>query len=62
MFKLLDKKRKESQFYTKSFRLSGLMLAGLYPAILGKSPWPKLGKKTDLTSKFGKKMIYSEPL
>ena len=26
--------------------------AGLFPAILGKRPWPKLGKKmTDLTAK-----------
>ena len=25
----------------------------LFPAILGKDPWPKLGKIIDLTSKFG---------
>ena len=28
-------------------------LPGPFPAILGKGPWPKLGKKIDLTSKFG---------
>ena len=27
--------------------------SGPFPAILGKGPWPKLGKKIDLTSKFG---------
>ena len=27
--------------------------SGLFPAILGKGPWPKLGKMTDLTSKLG---------
>ena len=26
---------------------------GPFPAILGKGPWPKLGKKIDLTSKLG---------
>ena len=26
---------------------------GLFPAILGKDPWPKLGKMIDLTSKLG---------
>ena len=29
------------------------ILAGPFPAILGKGPWPKLGKKIDLTSKLG---------
>ena len=28
-------------------------LSGLFPAILGKGPWPKLGKMIDLTSKLG---------
>ena len=27
--------------------------SGLFPAILGKGPWPKLGKNIDLTSKLG---------
>ena len=27
--------------------------AGLFPAIFGKGPWPKLGKMIDLTSKLG---------
>ena len=27
--------------------------AGPFPAILGKGPWPKLGKKIDLTSTLG---------
>ena len=27
--------------------------AGLFPAILGKGPWPKLGKMIDLKSKLG---------
>ena len=27
--------------------------SGSFPAILGKGPWPKLGKKIDLTSKLG---------
>ena len=30
------------------------VLSGLFPAILGKGPWPKLGKMIDLTSKLGK--------
>ena len=29
------------------------MLQGLFLAILGKGPWPKLGKMMDLTSKLG---------
>ena len=29
------------------------MIAGLFPAILGKGPWPKLGKMINLTSKMG---------
>ena len=29
------------------------VLAGLFPAILGKGPWPKLGKMINLTSKLG---------
>ena len=28
-------------------------VSGPFPAILGKGPWPKLGKKIDLTSKLG---------
>ena len=28
--------------------------AGLYPAILGKGPWPKLGKNDQLNIKIGK--------
>ena len=28
-------------------------IPGLFPAILGKSPWLKLGKMIDLTSKLG---------
>ena len=28
-------------------------MAGPFPAILGKGPWPKLGKMIDLTSKLG---------
>ena len=28
-------------------------IAGPFQAILGKGPWPKLGKKIDLTSKLG---------
>ena len=28
--------------------------SGLFPVILGKGPWPKLGKMTDLASKLGK--------
>ena len=28
--------------------------SGLYPASLGKGPWPKLGKMINLTSKLGK--------
>ena len=27
--------------------------SGPFPAILGKGPWPKLGKNIDLTSKLG---------
>ena len=27
--------------------------AGVFPAILGKGPWPKLGKMIDLTAKLG---------
>ena len=30
-----------------------IVLAGLFPAILGKGPWPKLGKMIDLTAKLG---------
>ena len=29
------------------------MNTGLFPAILGIGPWPKLGKNEDLTSKLG---------
>ena len=33
---------------------SGLLsVAGLFPAIMRKGPWPKLGKMIDLTSKLG---------
>ena len=27
--------------------------AGIFPAILGKGPWPKLGKSDELTAKLG---------
>ena len=27
--------------------------SGLFPAILGKGPWPNLGKMIDLTAKLG---------
>ena len=27
--------------------------AGLFPTVLGKGPWPKLGKMMDLTAKLG---------
>ena len=30
-----------------------LFIPGFYPAILGKGPWPKLGKMINLTSKLG---------
>ena len=30
-----------------------LAQAGLFPTILGKGPWPKLGKMMDLTAKLG---------
>ena len=30
-----------------------MLQSGPFPAILGKGPWPKLGKKIDLTSKLG---------
>ena len=30
-----------------------ILYSGPFPAILGKGPWPKLGKKIDLTSKLG---------
>ena len=29
------------------------VMPGLFPATLGKGPWPKLGKMIDLTSKLG---------
>ena len=32
---------------------SGRIRAGTFPAILGKGPWPKLGKMINLTSKLG---------
>ena len=33
---------------------TALGAAGLYPAILGKDPWPKLGKNDRLIVKIGK--------
>ena len=33
--------------------VKSLHISGFFPAILGKGPWPKLGKMIDLTSKLG---------
>ena len=34
-------------------KISVMETPGGFPAILGKGPWPKLGKMIDLTSKLG---------
>ena len=40
----------------------GFRTAGLFPAILGKDPWPKLGKNDRLNSKIGRNKANSTNL
>ena len=40
-------------FLPQILRKEESTVKGPFPAILGKGPWPKLGKKIDLTSKLG---------